>query len=175
MSKETSMKLIAEGVETYGELKKLIKLGVHNAQGYLLQKPCETISSHLPEVCDLILQINKDILNNFSFEYAYNCVGKISKNIKSYSPETSCKDIKTIFENITFDSLCITSKAGYPVGLIMENNLNSRLADRYGYNLYSGRPIKLLMDIQPLTIDYYTPVSTALTLAMQRKKREYLG
>tara|TARA_R110001592_G_scaffold65716_1_gene201715 strand:- start:28032 stop:29858 length:1827 start_codon:yes stop_codon:yes gene_type:complete len=31
--------LIAEGVETYKELKKLYELGIHHVQGYLIQKP----------------------------------------------------------------------------------------------------------------------------------------
>tara|TARA_R110001592_G_scaffold227724_1_gene483986 strand:- start:21149 stop:22960 length:1812 start_codon:yes stop_codon:yes gene_type:complete len=31
--------LIAEGVETFKELKKLYELGIHNVQGYLIQKP----------------------------------------------------------------------------------------------------------------------------------------
>lgn len=170
MSKETRMTLIAEGVETYGELKTLVTLGVHLAQGYLLHKPSETISSHLPEVRDLILRLNKDILGAFSFDYAYNCVGKIAKDIKAYPPTITCKDVKTIFDDTDIDSLCVTNKDQFPEGLIMKHYLNSKLADRYGYDLYSGRSVSLLMDVRPLTIDYYTPVTKALSLAMQRPK-----
>lgn len=170
MSQETHMKLIAEGVETFGELRTLIKLGVHLAQGYLLHKPNEAILAHLPEVRDLILQLNKEVLDAFSFEYAYNCVGKIANQIKSYPPSVSCKDVKTIFDNSDVDSICIISKENYPEGMIMKNYLNSKLADRYGYDLYSRRSVSLLMDVRPLTIDYYTPVTKALTLAMQRPK-----
>lgn len=40
-SKETSSTIIAEGVETTGELEALIELGVHGAQGYLLGRPLD--------------------------------------------------------------------------------------------------------------------------------------
>lgn len=35
----TNIQLVAEGIETEEELKTLIKLGVHNGQGYFLRKP----------------------------------------------------------------------------------------------------------------------------------------
>lgn len=170
MAKETQMLLIAEGVESFRELKTLIKLGVHLAQGYLLSKPSEFIIDHMPEVRDLVLQLNKDILDSFSFDYAYNCVGKIAKQVKAHKPSINCKDVKTIFDSSDIDSICMVSKANYPEGMIMKSYLNSKLADRYGYDLYSGRSISLLMDVRPLTIDYYTPVTKALTMAMQRPK-----
>lgn len=170
MSKETHMKLIAEGVETYNELKTLIKFGVHYAQGFLLYKPNQEVVAHLPEVRDFILQITKELFNTFSFDYTFDCIGKILKPVKSYASKSSCKDIKTILDSTEYDSLCLTSKEGFVEGMIMKSYLNSKLADQYGYALYSGRSIKLLMDVRPLIIDYYTPVSIALTLAMQRKK-----
>lgn len=170
MTKETGMKLIAEGVESFRELKTLIKLGVHLAQGYLLNKPSENIIGHMPEVRDLVLQLNKDILDSFSFDYAYNCVGKIAGQVKAHRPSISCKDVKNIFDSSDIDSICLVSKDNFPEGMIMKSYLNSKLADRYGYDLYSGRSIRLLMDVRPLTIDYYTPVTKALTLAMQRPK-----
>lgn len=170
MSKETQMKLIAEGVESYNELKTLIKFGVNFAQGFLLSKPSQKVVAQLPEVRDFILQISKELFNTFSFDYSFDCIGKIARQIRSYSPNTSCKDIKTILDSTEYDSLCFTSNDDYIEGMIMKSFLNSRLADQYGYDLYIGRSIKLLMDVRPLTIDYYTPISTALTLAMQRKK-----
>lgn len=44
--------LIAEGVETEKELKKLYELGVHNVQGYLIQKP--QLAPVAPKLDDLL-------------------------------------------------------------------------------------------------------------------------
>lgn len=63
IAKETKMSLIAEGVETLGELEKLIKLGVHNAQGFLICKPNEMVISELPEMKNIIMNISSEINN----------------------------------------------------------------------------------------------------------------
>lgn len=44
-SKLSSVKLIAEGIETEGELNVLIELGVHYGQGYFLKKPSTEIGT----------------------------------------------------------------------------------------------------------------------------------
>jgi diguanylate cyclase (GGDEF)-like protein len=170
MAKETHIKLIAEGVETIGELEALIKLDVYAAQGFLLSRPSQTIAHYIPEVRDLILQINRAVADAFSFDAAYYCVGKIAKQNCTYYKSTSCCVIKDIMEREAMDSICLISKGRYPEGIIMKNYLNSKLADRYGFDLYSHRPVELLMDARPLMVDYYTPVTKVLTLAMQRAK-----
>ena len=60
--------LIAEGVETEGELETLIDVGVHYAQGYLIQRPEETIRPIDAQTLDRIRYRNskKNPLNIFS-------------------------------------------------------------------------------------------------------------
>ncbi len=54
-SRAADMKLIAEGIETFAELKTLIEIGVHYGQGFLLQRPQSEFKSLLPslvtEIC----------------------------------------------------------------------------------------------------------------------------
>ncbi|WP_281274455.1 EAL domain-containing protein [Mesobacillus subterraneus] len=44
MGKGLSVKVVAEGVETYEQLNILRDLDCHYAQGYYIQKPLETIA-----------------------------------------------------------------------------------------------------------------------------------
>lgn len=60
---ERDMKVIAEGVETIGELKQLIRLRLDYAQGYLLDKPQQRPRA-VPEDIVKLIQINyKEIWN----------------------------------------------------------------------------------------------------------------
>lgn len=170
MAKETNIKLIAEGVETKEELETLIKLDVYAAQGYYLHRPAPIAVNSLPDIRDLILQLNRDIVDAFSFDAAYFCVGKIANTQRTYSKDLSSGAIKDIFEHNDMDSICLVNKDKYPEGLMMKNQLNSKLADRYGFDLYYQKCICHLMDTTPLVVDYYTPVTKVLNLAMQRNK-----
>ena len=66
----TNIELIAEGIECEDELKALLKLGVHNAQGYFLRRP----DSELKEIDKNALEVIQK----------YN-----SKNVKRVNAETN--------------------------------------------------------------------------------------
>ena len=170
-AKDTDMQLIAEGVETPAELKTLIKLGVQNAQGYLLHRPSATVASHLPDIRNMILQMRRDAVSALSYDTAYFIIGKICNEIRCFDRNTACSEVKELFDHSDFDSITICNDNCIPEGLVMRNKFNSKLADRYGYDLYSQRPIHLLMNVRPLIIDFYTPVNQVLPLAMQRDKK----
>ena len=54
----TQIELIAEGVECEEELKTLLKLGVHNAQGYFLRKPNESLKPVKKNALEVIHKFN---------------------------------------------------------------------------------------------------------------------
>lgn len=55
----TNIQLIAEGIESKDELKTLIKLGVHNGQGYFLRKPGEEFGEIEKKAMEVIQKCNK--------------------------------------------------------------------------------------------------------------------
>lgn len=171
VAKDTGLQLIAEGVETLAELRTIIELGVHNAQGFLLHRPSAQVITQSPDIRNLILQTKRESISAFSYDTAYFIIGKITSNRKCVSSKATCGELKERFDHSDFDSVTICDDHCYPEGLIMRTKFNSKLADRYGYDLYSQRPVRLLMDIRPLIIDYYTPVNQVLSLAMQRDKQ----
>ena len=53
------MKIVAEGIETENELRKVIELGVDLLQGYLLAKPAAMPSEISPKAMTVIQQMNR--------------------------------------------------------------------------------------------------------------------
>ena len=50
----TNIQVIAEGIECEEELKTLLKLGVHNGQGYFLRKPNEELKPAEKDAVEII-------------------------------------------------------------------------------------------------------------------------
>lgn len=84
----TNTQLIAEGIECEGELKTLLKLGVHNGQGYFLRKPNEELKGVEKNAIEIIQKFNrkKDAgsrLHNFGDSESRVVLFKF-ENYKSY-------------------------------------------------------------------------------------------
>ena len=54
-----SMKIVAEGIETEAELRKVIELGVDLLQGYFLAKPAASPSEIAPQALSVIRWMNR--------------------------------------------------------------------------------------------------------------------
>lgn len=55
-----------------------------------------------------------------------------------------------------------------PVGIVMKHNLDATMSGKYGYAVFSNRPIERIMNRKPLVVDYYTPINVVAKLAMGR-------
>lgn len=173
LAASTNIKLIAEGIETKGELETLIKLGVYAGQGFFLQKPADLFMDITDNVKNIILKYNDFINNTFIFNNSYHYIGSIIEERKSFNISTPCQKIKNYLDNDNMDGACITNNSS-PVGLIMRHNLDSSLAHRYGVALYYNRPVSLIMDYSPLIVDYCTPIAIVSEQAMCRtEERTY--
>lgn len=85
----TNIQLIAEGIECEEELKTLLKLGVHNGQGYFLRKPDEELKQIEQNAIDIIHKfINKKsflMKKNKTNTKEYRAVLFKFENYKAYS------------------------------------------------------------------------------------------
>lgn len=161
----TNTQLIAEGIETIGEAKMLISLGVHAGQGYLLGKPS-------PELIEIDREVRQEIIqtNNSSAlmnSYTANHIGDICECVKSFEVDTRCIDIKQVFDREKIEGACIISRE-HIVGLIMRNRLNATMSGQFGFSLHAHKTISALMDSSCLIVDYNTPISTVSELALAR-------
>lgn len=58
---------------------------------------------------------------------------------------------------------------GYVIGLMTKDHMDHMMSGQYGFSLYARRPISVIMDREPLIVDFHMPVNEATKLAMARQ------
>ncbi|PJI09378.1 MULTISPECIES: EAL domain-containing protein [Clostridium] len=164
-AKSTNLKLIAEGIETEGELKILIDLGVYAGQGFFISKPVPCFHELPDSKKNIIVNYNK--LKKSHFDIDQNIIGEIAENYSSFDRKVSCDTLKNYFNKTSITGACIVENE-IPVGLVMKHTLDSTLATQYGVAIFSKRPASLVMDTNALTVDYGTSVRSTAKIAMER-------
>lgn len=170
-AKLENMHIIAEGIETYQELKTVISLGVKYGQGYFFQKPEKKISSLSNEVVKIIKGINSEINNRSADLFSEICIGKLVKNNFFVPPDVSNKIIDALFrddEEIHGVPVVENNKVK---GLVMRNNFYARLSTTYGNAIYMNRNVSLLMEEKPLIVDYNEALAKVSNEALKRNNR----
>ncbi len=165
----TNIKVIAEGIETKEELKTLILLGVHAGQGFYLKQPEKTLT----RADELLIKRIKDYnqiannLNAYSSEYHYISTLVSENEQTTYESMTNCLTIKNFLEKSGRQSVCICDN-DVPRGIVMKHDLDAAMSGKYGYAVFSNRPIAKIMNEQALIVDYYTPINVVAKKAMER-------
>lgn len=166
---KTGIKVIAEGIETEAELRKLMEIGVHYGQGYFLQRPQREITPLRKELVALITEINRKSREIFIFEDTKNMIGQIVDQDCFVDESASCERVKRLFEEKGSEGLCVV-KDGKPIGIVMRENLLFMLSSQYGLSLYAHKKISHVMDADFLMVEHKVSVSEASCLAMNREQ-----
>lgn len=58
------------------------------------------------------------------------------------------------------------------VSLMMRARFFQQIGTQYGYNLYMGRPVELVMNVRALVVDYAEQITDVSVLAMNRSEEE---
>jgi len=172
-STTTNITIIAEGIETKEELKTLIMLGVHAGQGYFLQQPkaeYEPIDDFVIQKIDDYNHISYNV-NQFSQAYHYISNLVYTPDETTFESMTSCETIRNFMEKDNVKRICICDH-DQPVGIVMKHNLDSFMSGKYGYAVFSNRPISKIMNRKPLIVDFYTPINVVAKMAMGRADDE---
>jgi EAL domain-containing protein (putative c-di-GMP-specific phosphodiesterase class I)/GGDEF domain-containing protein/CBS domain-containing protein len=160
--------LIAEGIETEGELLKLIEIGVDFGQGYFIQRPHPELLSIASHVLQLICEADKQkrlILCNRLCDIH---VGSITKSSKTILPGTVVDQILDMMKkDCTLPGFCVTEN-GVVIGVITRNDLFRNISDKYGYTLYANKPISVIMSKEFLCVDYQSSIDSVAKKAMHR-------
>ncbi|MGL6104958.1 GGDEF domain-containing protein [Romboutsia sp.] len=167
LSISTSMKLIAEGIETEAELLTLINLGVCHGQGYFLGRPDRKFQELNDKVKEKIEKYNK-LKNNRIIRVEDYYIGEIARLDKSFDLNTKSIEIKKIFDESDLRGICIVD-GEYPKGLVMKHTLYGTFSTLYGNAIFTKVPIYELMETKPLIVDYYTPMTQVSKAAMNRE------
>lgn len=165
-SKKINAKLIAEGIERAEELEKLKELGVDFGQGFFLAKP-EYPAPSLSHESTQILLSSKQNAKESSLSSS-STVMEIAHKVTLIDPETTVDEVYAIFEKMPELEGLPIGKDAIPCGLIMRDKLFHDLASQHGFALYSKRPIKMLMDPDPLIVNQSLSIEEVAHLAMSR-------
>lgn len=169
----TDIKLIAEGIENENELNTLINLGIHYGQGFYIQKPSPVIQDIREDLINHIALINDRKRSFYHSKTTSVCIGDISKkSITLSANDTGSKALDIFNSNPTIYGLPVID-GNHLCGLVMRDRFYSKLGTQYGFALYLNRPITLVMDNNPLSVDYDTDLEVVSRLAMTRSD-EYL-
>ncbi|KWX81254.1 hypothetical protein AMQ84_00390 [Paenibacillus riograndensis] len=97
-------------------------------------------------------------------------IGEIAEQIPEISIHHKCAYVDHIFKsNPRLQGVAVTDN-GQPVALIMRIRFYQQIGTLYGFTLYMGRSIELIMDGSPLVVEYKTPITEVSKLAMDRSE-----
>ncbi len=160
--------LIAEGIETEGELLKLIEIGVDYGQGYFIGRPLPALQPIADHVIQLICEADKQkrliLCNRLSDIH----IGSITTASKTIHPGTVVDQILDMMKkDYTLPGFCITENS-IVTGVITRNDLFRNISDKYGYTLYANKPISVIMSKEFLCVDYQSSIDSVAKKAMHR-------
>ncbi|MGQ8874626.1 GGDEF domain-containing protein [Paenibacillus sp. TSA_86.1] len=98
-------------------------------------------------------------------------IGEIAEPIPVVLPETKCDALYQLFKsNPNLEGVAVTGKKG--ISLMMRTRFFQQIGTQYGYNLYMGRPVKLLMNVNALVVDYSEQITEVSVAAMEREESD---
>ncbi|WP_127582862.1 bifunctional diguanylate cyclase/phosphodiesterase [Paenibacillus koleovorans] len=162
-AEKMNIRIIAEGIEKLEELTKLIQMGVHYGQGYLIARPS-------PEMMPIDRLLADSILRQRRWRSfgGSTSIGSLAVPLQSFSPETHISEVANYFKlNVHVSGAVITSR-DIPVGLTMRDKLFQQLAGQYGLSLYWSRPISTIMDAHPLIAEETMSIEQVSQMATSR-------
>lgn len=99
-------------------------------------------------------------------------IGEIAESIPIVPPETKCGIVNNLFkQNPKLEGIAVVGKDSMPA-LLMRARFYQLLGTQYGYNLYRGRPVMLVMNCSPLIVDFDEPITDVSIKAMSRAEEE---
>lgn len=152
--------LIAEGVETEKELKKLYELGIHNVQGYLIQKP---ELAPLPPKIDQLLQ---DEIFAVTSQASLACDLVVMKS--SVDINARVQDVFDIFEeSVHLNSIAVLD--GQEVkGMVYRKNFLSKYSKKQRREVVSAKAVSTVMSSNFLKIEAHQRIEQVSRLVTSR-------
>jgi len=148
--------IVAEGVETEGELATLSRLGVPLAQGFLLGRPTPpwpSLARPLARCCP---------------------GGPVDAeppvhDLATIGPATTAEQAHARFAaDAQLETLVVLDAERHVLGLLTRHRLLARLGHRFGFALYGQRSVLRVADRQCLALPVTTPWSELASRAMAR-------
>lgn len=160
-------RLIAEGVETPGELSTLMHLGVHYGQGYHLARPDQ------PKPMNIAALPRRGMSRGVLASLELKCslpLRDVTEPAQAVKPDSPVHEVRQLLHGSEAISAVVVVDGELPLGLVMSHHLDRALSTPYGLSLYSHRDVTRIMDSAPLTAEVDAPVEVVARKAMSREK-----
>lgn len=167
--RRSNVRVVAEGIETEGELATLMSVGVPWGQGFLLGRPSAVVEPLAEDVKRLLRQVS-DRTDRARFRSTRSLgVGELEVAHPSISPMMTCEDMDTLFRrDPTRNGYPVVDDAGHAIGLVVRERFMNQTSGRFGFALHAKRPVLELMDRHPLIVDESVSVFQVSQLATGR-------
>ena len=164
----TNTFIIAEGIETQGELEKLIEFDIAYGQGYFIQRPAYNIQPIKNETLNIIQNTNR-IKNRFFGTRVYDFfIKNISKSSTVVSPDLSSSQLENILRNEpSLPGVCVIEE-GKPIGIITKSWFYKQLSSQFGRSLFLEKSIRAIMNKNFLSVDCKNTIDIVAKKAMSR-------
>ncbi|WLR52081.1 GGDEF domain-containing protein [Bacillus tianshenii] len=95
-------------------------------------------------------------------------IGEIAERIPVLHPDMLSKDVDRLFKEREHLEGSVVLDEGVPIGLVTKVKFYQKISMKYGFDVFMGRPIQLLMEENPLIVQANTPITEVSAMAMNR-------
>lgn len=160
--------LIAQGVESYEQLRVLVQLKIGYAQGFYFARPSKKFEEITPKVRKQIIELSNEY-NKVSFKPSIlSTVKDICSKKPTLLPDAKVTEAYEVMSDPSVTEIAIVDDNGKFLGVLTRRQVLSALSGMYGYNLNYRRHVGELMDVSCLIVIEDTPVETVSKMAMSR-------
>jgi len=156
--------VIAEGVETKEELQTLLSVGVDYAQGYFISRP----ASVPDRIGESVFEIYRHSLESTRGQSSSPKLGELARPRQTFGPDVLTNEVFQYLREAPDQQSIVIVKNQKPVGLIMRNQLHEKLSTNIGQSLYSNRPVKNIIEEDPLIVPSDAPIHKASEVVTSR-------
>lgn len=99
-------------------------------------------------------------------------IGEIAETIPIVAPDTKCGLVNHLFKQTPkLEGIAVIDENGRPA-ILMRARFYQLLGTQYGYQIYMGRPVMLVVNPHPLVVEWDEPITEVSIRAMNRSEEE---
>lgn len=148
--------IVAEGIETEGELRVVRSLGISYGQGYLLGRPAATpLRALAPGVQAKLSRRNREAAGWYG-RPGIATARKVLREVPTVSHSLPTNEVYAIFEAQPELQVMAVLRDGQPIGLIHRTRMLDRLARPYQRELYGAKHCSHFIENAPLIVEQNT-------------------
>lgn len=158
IAKQSSTKVIAEGIETQAELESIAEIGIRYGQGYFIARPHATPTTTISAE---VIQVLGTRVHREKIEHQLvgsSCITEIMQLPTTVASKTLSSEVEALFLQHEKLKVIPIVDEGSPIGIINRHTMVDRFARPYQRELYGRKPCTVFMEKDLLLVDYRTDI-----------------